>query len=765
MRWPRTSSTGWPTSRSSAYRDPLTVRLTRWGRRHRTAAAGIGALLVTAVVALGLSTVLIGREQAQTDRARRDLERQLYVDRVNRAYPEWEANNVALAERLLEECPPALRGWEWWFVRRLCHLDRRTDHNAELVLALAVSPDGRTVAAGGGNWPGHPEAKGELVFRDAATGEERFAHRGLPTVILGLAFSPGGAQLASVGIRAGIDRRAELTVWEIRTGRALASETEAGLGALSVAYSRDGRYVAVGYGLDRDNSAGTGHVVIWEVSDGGRKLKRMATLPDRPGPINGVAFSPDGKRLAATGFETVWIWTAHKGGWGSGQTEEVLRGHTGLNFAVAFRPDGQQLASAGGDRTVRLWDPNAGREVRTLYGHAGHVRCLAYSADGRLLASGSEDHSVLVWDTATGRPEATFRGHRDFVMGLAFQPDGRLASGGIDRLVKSWDLATGQPLAFRGHGGWVSSLDFSPDGGRLVPGGGAFIGLDRSVRIWDVSTGRLVLRYEGHRAPALIARFQPDGRHVVSFGPDATVRFWDASDGHDVAEPLVCPDAYQLGNGLAIRPDGRELALGCEDGTIRLWDLTTRKPRTLSGHTGKVIGLSYSPRGDRLASTSALGGQGYGNYARPGGELKLWDVVTGREVSSPRLGIGVFRRLAFSPDGHRLVLAKGIGFDESGEAHVWDVQTGQELFTLRGHTTNVTAVAYSPDGTRIATASLDRTVKLWDAATGQEVFTFRGHTAGVLSVAFSPDGYRLASGGIDQTARVWDATSLRTDSP
>ena len=130
-----------------------------------------------------------------------DLERQLYVDRVNRAYAEWEANNIALAERLLEECPPALRGWEWRFVRRLCHLDERTDRNAELVQALAISPDGRTVASGGGKWPGAPEAKGELVLRDAATGQERFAPlRGLPIIIVGLAFSPGGDRLVSAGV-------------------------------------------------------------------------------------------------------------------------------------------------------------------------------------------------------------------------------------------------------------------------------------------------------------------------------------------------------------------------------------------------------------------------------------------------------------------------------------------------------------------------------------------------------------------------------------
>ena len=78
-------------------------------------------------------------------------------------YSEWEANNIALTERLLEECPPGRRGWEWSFVRRLCHLDEWTDRNAELVQALAVSPDGDTVASGGGRWPETREAQGELV--------------------------------------------------------------------------------------------------------------------------------------------------------------------------------------------------------------------------------------------------------------------------------------------------------------------------------------------------------------------------------------------------------------------------------------------------------------------------------------------------------------------------------------------------------------------------------------------------------------------------
>src|SRR5262249_40062731 len=132
----------------AVYREPLTTRLTRWGRRHRTAAVGIGALLVTAVAALAISTILIGSEQARTrqqflraeeqrrpadDRAREaderaeSLRRENYVKGVNIALREIQDDgNVLLAYRLLEGCPTDLRGWEWHYVKRQAQLDRRT---------------------------------------------------------------------------------------------------------------------------------------------------------------------------------------------------------------------------------------------------------------------------------------------------------------------------------------------------------------------------------------------------------------------------------------------------------------------------------------------------------------------------------------------------------------------------------------------------------------------------------------------------------------
>ena len=94
---------------------------------------------------------------------------------------------------------------------------------------------------------------------------------------------------------------------------------------------------------------------------------------------------------------------------------------------------------------------------------------------------------------------------------------------------------------------------------------------------------------------------------------------------------------------------------------------------------------------------------------------------------------------------------------------VWDAASGREMRTLEGHTDRVFGVAFSPDGKRIASASFDQTVKVWDAASGHEAQTLRGHTGWVSSVVFRPDGYRLASASADKTVRVWDvATSQDT---
>src|SRR5262245_59564637 len=138
----------------SVYREPITVRMTRWGRRHRTLATGLGVLLITTVVGLAIAATLIHREQLRTDEKRieaelnlvetkrqrkiaddnaldaarkaEELTRKNYIGNVNLALSECLGNNVARALELLDGCPKDLRGWEWDYAWRQCHLKLHT---------------------------------------------------------------------------------------------------------------------------------------------------------------------------------------------------------------------------------------------------------------------------------------------------------------------------------------------------------------------------------------------------------------------------------------------------------------------------------------------------------------------------------------------------------------------------------------------------------------------------------------------------------------
>jgi WD40 repeat protein len=279
----------------------------------------------------------------------------------------------------------------------------------------------------------------------------------------------------------------------------------------------------------------------------------------------------------------------------------TLRGHRGPVQALAFSPDGRTLASGGGLTRIlaecKLWDVPTGAARAALIGHNGAVRVLAFSPDGRLLASGGFDGTIRLWDAVTGEPRGTLGGHAEEVSALAFARDGgTLASAGYDRTVRLWDVATGRERRrLTDAPRWVGNrLAFSPTADVLA---------ESDLVLWDAPAGRVGARLPCQEGPAWCLTSTPDGGTLAVAHPDGSAELWDVA-GRRCVRRLRGQEG-KVFHAVALSPDGGTLAAGDEDGSVQCWETATGERRpTLHGHSRAVSALAFAPDGRVLAAGS-----------------------------------------------------------------------------------------------------------------------------------------------------------------
>jgi WD40 repeat protein/serine/threonine protein kinase len=556
------------------------------------------------------------------------------------------------------------------------------------------------------------------------------AHRSTPgheDSVIGVAFSPNGAWLATAG------NDHTIGVWDTETSqrRFLRGHDS---GVRQVATGPKGRWLA---SASKDTT-----VRLWRMP-AGRPVHELAS---HTGPVLGVDFGPEGRQLVtASSDRTLRLWDTE-----SGQQKKVFRGHEHTARDVAFVPQSDALASCGSGGTVRVWDRKRGTS-RVLGRHEGVARAIAVAPDGDHVVSAGLDGTLRLWNRHTGEERVVARSKARFY-DVDFHPDGRrVVAAASDGTAPMWNLETNERTAFRGHRGEVNGVAFSRDGSRL-----ATTSDDGTVRVWHTDRARSTwfsvglvgspprtYGHHGWRAFGDNADRPPDGQRSLQWRESIEKRATDVS----WSPRSVC---IRTENGrIELWSPRRDVRLAVEQ-THALTQLEATRAGCILLDRDGVHHLA--PEGSRVLapSASAVTTDEEGIVVASGRRVVTYD-VQGRQLQSVPVSAGV-RALARADEG------LWVGYD-GGIIERYPMRSRPDQSPLLLEDTppkSVTLLLEGPKGTIIA-GFANGFVGLWDAGTGHRLGRERLHGP-VHDARLEGDRLYAVTGLGDQL--VWDFSAF-----
>jgi hypothetical protein len=281
-------------------------------------------------------------------------------------------------------------------------------------------------------------------------------------------------------------------------------------------------------------------------------------------PVTALAFSPDGKTLASSGYHEILVWNVE-----TGELVNRIGNIAERTYDIDFSPDGERVAVAAGTPgqigEAKIFNVADGALLADLVRTADSVFAIAFSPDGSRLAIGCADRSIRVYDSGSYQQQVLIEDHADWVTDIAWSNDGtKLASASRDKTSKVFDAVKGDSLVtFNSHGNTVSGVTFTPDNNQVVTAGA-----DKQIRIWNVSDAKQARNIGGFGDEVfrLVATAEGD---VFSVSADKNARRHTIADGKAVKTFSGHADWIY---SLARHAVSKRIATGSYDGEIRIWN-------------------------------------------------------------------------------------------------------------------------------------------------------------------------------------------------